>query len=114
MQDAEIVAFLVAAASLAVAVFALLRWRRAVRIMGTRVLIGEAMARRGITPSDAQSVGLEAEVLAAQGRCASCRMDTTCRLWLAEEQADGLPEHCPNRDFFERVEAGKKHAKTMQ
>jgi hypothetical protein len=111
MQDAEIAAYLVALASLAVAAFALVRWRRAVRIMGTRILIGEAMRRRGITPADAQTVGLEAEVLAAQGRCANCRMDTSCRMWLADAGAGGLPDGCPNRDFFERVEVGKSALK---
>lgn len=66
MPAAELLAYLVAAAALAVAAFALLRWRGAVHVLSIRVLIGEATRRRGVTPADAQAAGLEAEVLAAQ------------------------------------------------
>jgi len=93
----------IAATALLVAIVALLRWRRATRIMGTRVLIGEAMKRRGITPADAEAAGLEAEVLLAGKRCASCAEDGACRVLLSELGQGDVPGNCPNRGLFDRV-----------
>jgi hypothetical protein len=93
----------IAVTALLVAIVALMRWRRAARIMSTKVLIGEAMKRRGITPADAEAAGLEAEVLAAGKRCASCAEDGACRVLLSELGQGDVPGSCPNRDLFDRV-----------
>lgn len=92
-----------AVTALLVAIVALMRWRRAARIMSTKVLIGEAMQRRGITPADAEAAGLEAEVLLAGKRCASCTEDGACRVLLSELGRGDVPGNCPNRDLFDRV-----------
>lgn len=97
----------VAVAALLVAGYALLRWRRAIRIMGTPVLIGEALKRRGITPADAEAAGLDAELLAAEARCAGCTADLACRVMLSEPGRGSLPATCPNRHFFDRIEQHK-------
>lgn len=94
-------------AALLVASYALLRWRRAIRILGTRVLIREAMKRRGITPVDAEAAGLDAELLAAEARCGGCTADLACRVMLSEPGRGELPATCPNRHFFERIEQHK-------
>ncbi len=103
MQDNDLVALAIAVVALVVAVVALLRWRQAVRIMRTRVLIGEAMKRRGITPADAEAAGLEPEVLVAGQRCAVCSADPECRVLLSELGSNDVPDACPNRAFFDRV-----------
>ncbi len=97
----------VALAALLVAGYALLRWRRAIRIMGTPVLIAEAMKRRGITPGDAEAAGLDADLLAAEARCAGCTAHLACRVMLSEPGSGSLPATCPNRNFFERIEQHK-------
>lgn len=107
MQQNELVALAIAAGALIVAVVALARWRRAVRILRTKVLIGEAMKRRGITPADAEMAGLEAEVLVAGERCSICAHDAACRVLLAELGSNDVPRSCPNLDFFDRVAAHK-------
>ncbi len=107
MQGNELIALAIAAGALVVAVVALARWRRAVRIMRTKVLIGEAMKRRGITPADAEAAGLESEVLVAGQRCAKCALDPACRVLLSELGSSDVPEACPNRDFFDKVAAHK-------
>jgi hypothetical protein len=93
----------IAVTALLVAIVALMRWRRAVRLMGTRVLIGEAMKRRGITPADAEAAGLEPETLLAGRRCATCASDSACRVLLSELGQGDVPGACPNREFFDRV-----------
>lgn len=107
MSDHSLLAMVAAVAAVLVAVLALLRWRRALRVMGARVLIGEAMHRRGVTPADAEAAGLEAEVFAAGARCESCVAEGACRIWLSELAGGGLPDACPNRDLLDRVAAHK-------
>lgn len=107
MDTQEFAYFALAVVALLVAAVALLRWRRAARIMGTRVLIGEAMKRRGISPADAEAAGLEAEVLVAGSRCATCASDHACRVVLSELGKGDVPGNCPNRDFFDRVSQHK-------
>jgi hypothetical protein len=89
--------------ALLLAIVALMRRRRAARIRGTRVLIGEAMMRRGITPADAEAAGLEPEVAFAGKRCAVCAADATCRVVLSESGRADVPDVCPNRDLFDRI-----------
>jgi hypothetical protein len=113
MSGPALFATFVASAAVAVAGFALVRWRRAARIMGTRILIGEAMRRRGITPADAAAAGLEAEVFAAGGRCAQCAADPACRRWLGDFGGT-LPTGCPNRDLLDRIAARKASSQVRQ
>lgn len=103
MQGDELLLFAAAVGGVVAAAAATLRWRRAVRIRQTGVLIGEAMKRRGITPADAEAAGLEPEAFAAQLRCATCVADPACRVWLSGVGTDDLPQQCPNRSFFEQV-----------
>jgi hypothetical protein len=91
----------------AVVVYVIVRWRRMVRVMRTRVLIGEAMQRHGLTPADAEAAGLEGELAIARRRCAECVQAQACRLLLAESPGQGLPERCPNHDFFAQLAAEK-------
>jgi hypothetical protein len=99
-------------AALAVALFALVRWRRVARITGARVLIGEAMRRRDIMPADAEAARLEPELFAAQQRCVECAAEPACRYMLMDApQSANLPEACPNREFFDRVAAHKALSK---
>lgn len=107
MDTWEFAGLFVAVAALVVSAVALLRWRQATRIMGTRVLIGEAMRRRGISPADAEAAGLEAEILVAGNRCATCAADRACRVVLSELGNGDVPGNCPNRDFFDRVSQHK-------
>jgi Family of unknown function (DUF6455) len=93
----------IAVTALLVAIVALMRWRRAARIMGTRVLIGEAMMRRGITPADAEAAGLEPEIVLAGKRCAVCAADAACRVVLSESGRADVPDVCPNRNIFDRI-----------
>ena len=101
---------LLMAIALLLAVYAVARRHRVARIQGTPVLIGEAMKRRGITPADVGAAGLEAELVAAKARCASCTSDAACRVLLGEPWRFDLPATCPNRNFFERVERHKSAA----
>jgi len=69
------------------------------------VLIGEAMARLGLTPRDAESAGLEGAVLAAGERCRTCDEASVCRDWLAEGLVATREPRCPNQALFERIRA---------
>ena len=100
--------FVFFAALLAVAVWAIAQQRRKKRVMGTQVLIGEAMLRRNISPADAAAAGLEPEVFAAVRKCTNCGSDTECRILLANAGTPDLPRECPNRGFFYRVAAHKE------
>jgi len=101
-----------ACALLAVAVAAIKRRRREVRILATPVLVGEAMMRKGITPADAAAAGREAEVFSAVARCAACTSDAECRAALIEGASEDLPAQCPNREFFAHVAAHKDSLRT--
>ena len=108
VQIGELIALLAALVAVLVAVLAYAGWRRARRIAGTRVLVGEAMRSYGITPADAEAAGLEAGILVARQRCADCAAQPSCRLLLAELNGARLPQSCPNRDFFDRVASHRK------
>lgn len=74
------------------------------------VLIGEAMARYGLTPRDAESAGLERAVVAAGERCRSCEVGSECRDWLASELVLHAAPRCPNAGLFEEIQALRKPA----
>ena len=93
----ELAGWIVGLCGLALAACYRARWRRAVRIHRTPVLIGEAMRRQGTTPADAAAAGLEQEMLGASARCAACAADPACRYWLSGFPGGELPESCPNR-----------------
>jgi hypothetical protein len=107
MSEGGFLGWLVVCAIVAVAAYVIARRRRAARILGTRVLIGEAMARKGITPADAAAAGPDSEVFAASRRCASCAVDPQCRAVLSQGAGD-VPAECPNRGFFARIAAHKR------
>jgi len=111
MAPWDVLSLSIVVTALLVAVVALMRWRRATRIMGTSVLIGEAMKRCGITAADAEAAGLEAEALVAGQRCTACASDRVCRVVLCELGRADLPGSCPNRAFFDRVVAHKTAAR---
>jgi type VI protein secretion system component VasK len=57
---------------LAVAIWSWRRSARRARLGRTPVLIGEAMAKRGISPADAEAAGLEGDLGKAVQLCAQC------------------------------------------
>lgn len=83
------------------------RHHRAGRIQRTRILAGEAMRRRGITPADAAAAGVEHEVFAAVRRCEACGVDAQCRESMGRSGAGTPPAACPNSAFFDDVAAHK-------
>lgn len=107
MGEREFIMLLLASATAAVAVYFIVRWRRAVRIMRTCVLIGEAMNCMGITPGDAEAAGSQSEIFAAAQRCAVCASDPRCRDLLSGGRRGDLPEACLNRALFDEIAAHK-------
>lgn len=99
-MDTTILLTIAAMSALLAAIAAMLAVRRTARILETRLLIGEAMQRRGVTPADAEAAGLEGEMYAARERCANCISESACRVLLAAPKAD-VPATCPNRGFFD-------------
>ena len=87
--------------------FFLHRHHRAERIRRTKILAGEAMRRRGITPADAAAAGVEHQVFAAVRRCETCAVDAECREKLAASASGAPPAVCPNSAFFDDVAAHK-------
>jgi hypothetical protein len=83
------------------------RHHRLERIRRTKILVGEAMRRRGITPADAAAAGVEHEVFAAVRRCETCKVDAKCRESMAASASGQPPEECPNSAFFDDVAAHK-------
>lgn len=83
------------------------RHHRAGRIQRTKILAGEAMRRRGITPADAAAAGVEHEVFAAVRRCESCGVDVQCRESMGRSGSGAPPAACPNSAFFDDVAAHK-------
>jgi hypothetical protein len=77
------------------------------RIRRTRILAGEAMRRRGITPADAAAAGVEHQVFAAVRRCETCGVDAQCRESLGASASGAPPAACPNSAFFDDVAAHK-------
>ena len=77
--------------------------RRRARIAGSSTLVGEAMRRRGLTPADAESAGIEHEFFAAARRCSGCVAEAQCRASLARVLPGNLPSQCPNREFFDHL-----------
>jgi hypothetical protein len=102
------IAIAVAAAGFSAA--ALLRWGLATRIRGTKLLIGEAMRRRGITVADAKASGLAGGMRIAVKRCRACTSDAECRAVLSRFGRHDLLAICPNRNFFERIAEHKRAA----
>lgn len=88
------------------------RRHRLERVRRTRILAGEAMRRRGITPADAEAAGREHEVFAAVRNCAACRIEDQCREALAGSTSATPPDGCPNSAFFDDV-ATHKAARTQ-
>jgi len=88
------------------------RHHRLERIRRTKVLVGEAMRRRGITPADAAAAGVEHEVFAAVRRCETCGVDAQCRESMAGSASGRPPETCPNSAFFDDVAAYKAAKET--
>ena len=72
------------------------------------VLIGEAMARLGLTPADAESAGLDRVVSAVGERCRSCEVSGKCRDWLASSFRDGPGARCPNAMLFDEIRARRR------
>jgi len=85
------------------------RHRRAV-LAHVPLLIGEAMAKRGVYPADAESAGMESEVAAAVQRCEACAATEQCRDWIAGGRRRGNQAFCPNAVLFDEIEAGKTAA----
>lgn len=65
-------------------------------------LIGPAMRRFGVTPADAEAVGLEPALQQAQKRCGTCLLQQECRSRLGGLRR-GLPEGCPNAGLFTQI-----------
>ncbi len=83
------------------------RHHRLERVRRTKVLVGEAMRRRGITPADAADAGVEHEVFAAVRRCEACSVDAKCRESMGGSVSGEPPAACPNSAFFDDVAAFK-------
>ena len=101
-MDTTLLLTIAAVSALLAAIAAMLAVRRTARILETKLLIGEAMLRRGITPADAETAGLESEMYAARERCSNCLSEAACRVLLAAPKAD-VPATCPNRSFFQQL-----------
>lgn len=82
------------------------RYRRAI-LAHVPLLIGEAMAKRGVYPADAESAGMESEVAAAVARCEACNATEQCRDWIAGGRSRGNRAFCPNAALFDRLETAK-------
>lgn len=85
------------------------RYRRAV-LAHTPLLIGEAMAKRGVFPAAAEAAGMESEVAAAVARCEACSATEQCRDWIAGGRRRGNSGFCPNAALFDALEAKKTAA----
>ena len=105
-MDTTILLAVAAVSALVAAIAALHAVRRTRRILDTKLLIGEAMRRRGVTPADAEAAGLEADMYVARERCADCRSEAACRVVLATPKQD-VPSACPNQAFFAQLAAEK-------
>ncbi len=69
------------------------------------VLIGQAMARLGITPADAEAAGLDRAVLVAGERCRDCEVGGECRDWLAYRSSPAPGRRCPNAVLLDEIKA---------
>ena len=87
--------------------FFLHRHHRMQRLRRTKILAGEAMQRRGITPADAAAAGVEHQVFAAVRRCETCGIDAQCRENMGASGSGLPPAACPNSAFFDDVAAHK-------
>jgi len=87
--------------------FFLHRHHRMQRLRRTKILAGEAMQRRGITPADAAAAGVEHQVFAAVRRCETCGIDAQCRESMGASGSGLPPAACPNSAFFDDVAAHK-------
>lgn len=85
------------------------RYRRAV-LAHTPLLIGEAMAKRGVFPADAEAAGMESEVAAAVARCEACAATEQCRDWIAGGRRRGNAGFCPNAAMFDALDEKKAAA----
>jgi Family of unknown function (DUF6455) len=100
------VAFLLFFGFLGVATILWGQWRiRRIELSRMPVLIGEAMARLGITPADADSAGLDRAVSAAGESCRDCSVGSECRDWLASSRRSGPGRRCPNAALFDEIKA---------
>jgi len=87
--------------------FFLHRHHRMQRLRRTKILAGEAMQRRGITPADAAAAGVEHQVFAAVRRCETCGIDAQCRENMGASGSGLPPAACPHSAFFDDVAAHK-------
>ena len=85
------------------------RYRRSV-LAHTPLLIGEAMAKRGVFPADAEAAGVESGIAAAVARCEACSATEQCRDWIAGGRRRGNAGFCPNAALFDELEAKKAAA----
>ena len=96
-----LVIVLVVSALLSLLVVTRSRSRRS-RLQANECLIGEAMGTLGISPTDAESAGLEAQLSRAAHQCRQCASAEHCRQWLSARGSS--PDfRCPNSDFFSEV-----------
>lgn len=84
------------------------RRRRRAILERTPLLIGEAMAKRGVYPADAEAAGLESEVAVAVRRCETCANTGQCRDWIAGGPRRGNSDFCPNAALFDEIEARRR------
>lgn len=89
------------------------RYRRAI-LAHVPLLIGEAMAKRGVYPADAEAAGMESEVAAAVKRCEACSATEQCRDWIAGGRRRGNGLFCPNAALFDELDARKSTARREQ
>lgn len=88
-------------------------WRRRVRrakLASTPVLIGAAMAKRGISPADAEAAGREGDLGQAVQLCAKCIDQQGCRSWLMSGDGRRSPPYCPNAALMDDIAQAKAAA----
>lgn len=85
------------------------RYRRAI-LAHVPLLVGEAMAKRGVYPADSESAGMEGEIAAAVQRCETCAATERCRDWIAGGRRRGNRAFCPNAALFDELESRKAAA----
>jgi hypothetical protein len=105
--------FVLVLAAVVVVVVIVWSWRRRVRraqLAATPVLIGAAMAKRGISPADAEAAGREAELVQAVQLCAQCIDQEGCRSWLMSGDGRRSPPYCPNAALMDGIAHAKAAA----
>lgn len=87
-------------------IVAIWSWRRAVRrarLAATPVLVGAAMAKRGISPANAETAGREGDLGKAVQLCAQCIDQQGCRTWLMSGDGRRSPPYCPNAALLDDI-----------